>query len=221
MLPLDVRSEPAVQACVRQVIRCAGRIDVLVNNAGRAHLSLIEETPLSEAGDVLDTNFFGVARVTGAVLPVMRRQRSGSIINIGSLAGLIGIPGRAYYVASKFALEGYSEVLRYEVERFNISVVIIEAGFFRTSLDKTLGTKGEAIPDYNGVRERVEAVVLRSVREGADPRAVAEVVATVAGKRSPRLRYTVGTDARWVPRLRRLLSERVFALGYRRRFGLD
>ena len=221
MLPLDVRSGPAVEACVAQVLERVGRIDVLVNNAGRAHLSVIEETPLAEASDVLDTNFFGVVRVTNAVLPAMRGERRGLIINIGSLAGLIGVPGRGYYVASKFALEGYSEVLRFEVERFNIGVVVIEAGFFRTPLDKTLGTKGGAIPDYNGVRERVEAVVLRSVREGADPRAVAEVVAKVVGKRSPRLRYTVGTDARWVPRLRKLLSERVFALGYRRRFGLD
>ncbi|HYX91395.1 MAG TPA: SDR family NAD(P)-dependent oxidoreductase, partial [Myxococcaceae bacterium] len=85
LLPLDVRSEAAVQACVAQVLERTGRIDVLVNNAGRAHLSVIEETPLAEAGDVLNTNFFGVARMTNAVLPAMRERRRGVIINIGSL----------------------------------------------------------------------------------------------------------------------------------------
>jgi NAD(P)-dependent dehydrogenase (short-subunit alcohol dehydrogenase family) len=221
MLPLDVRSDAGVEACVAQVLERAGRIDVLVNNAARPHLSVIEETPLAVARDVVETNLFGVARVTTAVLPAMRRQRRGVIINIGSLAGLIGVPGRAYYTASKFALEGYSEVLRHEVARFNIRVVVIEASFFRTQFDRESGRKGEAIRDYDGVRERVEAVIHRSIREGADPRKVAELVARVAGSRAPRLRYRVGSHARWVPLLRSLLPGRVFDAGFRRRFGVD
>jgi NAD(P)-dependent dehydrogenase (short-subunit alcohol dehydrogenase family) len=220
MLQLDVRSDDSARACVAAVLERAGRIDVLVNNAGRAHMSMAEETPLHEAQDVVDTNLFGVVRLTNAVLPAMRRQRQGRVINVGSLAGLMGVPGRAFYVASKFALEGYSEVLRYEVERFNIAVSVIEAGFFRTPLDQHLGAKGAAIADYDGMRERVEAVVLRSVRTGRPAREVAEQIVEVSREPLPRLRYRVGRDARWVPRLRLLLPERVFTHAYRRRFGL-
>ena len=112
MLALDVTSRDSVDACVRAVLTRGDRIDVLVNNAGRTHASMVEETPIETALDVFDTNFWGAVRVTNAFLPTMRRQRAGLIINVGSLAGLVGVPGQAFYAASKHALEGYPRRFR-------------------------------------------------------------------------------------------------------------
>ena len=137
MLMLDVRSEDSVRACVSTVLDSEEGIDVLVNNAGTTHLSLAEETNLDEARAVFETNFFGIVRMTNAVLPAMRARKSGRIINVCSMAGLVAIPGQAFYTASKFALEGYGEALRYEVEPFRIHVSLIEPGFDRTSRTKT------------------------------------------------------------------------------------
>jgi short-subunit dehydrogenase len=122
--------------CVKTVLDSEGRIDVLVNNAGTTHLSLAEETDVDEARAVFETNFFGIVRMTNAVLPAMRARKSGRIINIGSVAGLVAIPGQAFYTASKFALEGYTEALCYEVEPFGVHVSLIEPGFYRTRLQE-------------------------------------------------------------------------------------
>ncbi len=139
MLVLDVRSEESVQACVAELLQRAGRLDLLVNNAGQTHASLAEETDPAQARDVLETNFWGAVRVTNAVLPTMRKQRSGHIINVSSLAGLLGTPGQAFYSASKFALEGYSEALSIELQPFHIHVSLIEPGFFNTGLHAVPG----------------------------------------------------------------------------------
>ena len=138
MLALDVTSPTSVDACVRAVLTRCDRIDVLVNNAGQTHASMVEETPIETAMDVFATNFWGVVRVTNAFLPTMRRQQAGLIINVSSLAGLVGVPGQAFYAASKHALEGYSELLQTELRQFNIDVSLIEPGFFRTNLHHSM-----------------------------------------------------------------------------------
>ena len=131
MLVLDVCSDESVQACVAELLRRAGRLDLLVNNAGQAHASLAEETDPAQARDVLETNFWGAVRVINAVLPTLRKQRSGHIINVSSLAGLLGTPGQAFYSASKFALEGYSEALSIELHPFHIQVSLDRAGLLQ------------------------------------------------------------------------------------------
>ena len=134
MLRLEVCSQESVYRCVSEVIGAAGRVDLLINNAGTAHLSLVEETPPEDAEALFQTNFFGTVRVTNAVLPGMRERGGGRVINVGSLAGLVAVPGQAFYAASKHALEGYSESLRYEVEPFGISVSVIEPGVLQDGL---------------------------------------------------------------------------------------
>lgn len=220
MLTLDVRSQDSVQVCVRTVLDSEGRIDVLVNNAGTTHLSLAEETGVDEARVVFETNFFGIVRMTNAVLPAMRARKSGRIINVCSLAGLVAIPGQAFYTASKFALEGYSEALCYEVEPFGVHISLIEPGFYRTRLHESRGLEARRFGDYDCLREVLNSSIERSFVEGGDPAEVAELVVRVAGAKAPRLRYRVGSDARWVPVLKGLLPQKAFAMGMRKRFNL-
>jgi NADP-dependent 3-hydroxy acid dehydrogenase YdfG len=220
MLLLDVRSESSVHECIGRLFASAKRIDLLVNNAGEAHVSPAEETSLTEATRIIDTNFFGVVRVTNAVLPFMRQQRAGRIINVGSLAGLVGVPGQAFYSASKFALEGYSEALAMEVHDFNINVSLIEPGFYKTHLHESVTHDSHEIPDYNAMRGILQESIRRSIVEGDDPQEVAELIARVAVSGSPKLRYRVGSGAVWVPRLKTMVPEKSFQRGMRRRFNL-
>jgi NAD(P)-dependent dehydrogenase (short-subunit alcohol dehydrogenase family) len=221
MLALDVREDASVARAVETVLAEAGRIDVLVNNAGYALASLIEEAKIDEARAVFETNFFGLVRMTKAVLPAMRRQRSGTIINISSLAGLLGVPGEGFYCATKFAVEGYSETLRYEVADFGIRVSLVEPSYFRTAFDaaKTQGT--DRIDDYDGLRERVMAAFEAGARHGGDPRTVGRLIARIAESRRPRLRYRVGREARLLAPLRRLMPDALFAWGTRKWFNMN
>lgn len=221
MLELDVTVTDSVESCVQTVLAHRERLDILVNNAGETHASLIEETPLEVAMRVFDTNFWGVVRVTNAVLPLMRRQRSGRIINVSSLAGLVGVPGQAFYAASKHALEGYTESLQAELQQFHIRVSLIEPGFFRTNLHHSMARVSHRIPDYDSVRATIESVLMDAMSGGGDPGKVAANIVAVAASRRPNLRYRVGTDAQWVPRLKAWLPERWFIRGMRRRFRLD
>ena len=220
MLMLDVRSQDSVQACIRTVLDAEGRLDVLVNNAGTTHLSLAEETDVEQARAVLETNFFGVVRMTNAVLPAMRARKNGRIINVCSLAGLVAIPGQAFYTASKFALEGYSEALRYEVEPFGIHVSLIEPGFYRTRLQENASLEARKFADYDRLRAALTSSIERSFADGGDPAEVAELVVRVVDAKSPRLRYRVGGEARWVPVLKWLLPQQAFAKGMKKRFNL-
>src|SRR5260221_6131230 len=175
MLALDVQSDASVAACLEQVLGAAGRLDVLVNNAGVSQNSLIEETSLEQARFVLETNFWGAARVTLAALPTMRQQRAGRVITVGSVAGLIGAVGMAYYSASKFALEGWSEALSYEVESFGVRVSLVEPGNFKTNIGASPLTAAHTISEYDGIRREVLATLVRARARGGDPRRVAQV----------------------------------------------
>jgi NAD(P)-dependent dehydrogenase (short-subunit alcohol dehydrogenase family) len=219
-LSLDVDSDDSARRCVEAVLAEAGRIDVLVSNAGVAHVSLAEETPMQEARALLETNFFGAIRMMRAVLPAMRAARRGRIIAVSSLAGLVGAPGQAYYAASKHALEGYCESLRYEVEPFGIFVSLVEPGFHRTMLHGHALAGAQRIAAYDGLRERNAAAIQRNFAEGGDPADAADSIARIALAERPRLRYRVGSDARWVPRIKAWLPQPLFAMGLRRRFGL-
>ena len=221
VLPLDVRSDESVQACVDAVLQRAGRLDILVNNAGYVLGGAIEEVSIEEAKSQFETNLFGVMRVIQAVLPTMRRQASGQIINVSSLVGLVPVPFLGGYSASKFALEGYTEALRHEVKPFNIRVSLIEPGFIRTSLARNRLYAARRIQDYDPWRERAYEVIHHSEETAPEPTLAAESVLHVIQSKSPKTRYQVGKDAISLPRLRRFLPESLFEQGVRNHFHLD
>jgi short-subunit dehydrogenase len=162
MLMLDVKSDSSVQSCIKQLLARTNRIDLLVNNAGEIHSSVLEETSLEQAKDIFETNFWGVVRLTNAVLPTMRQQRSGHIINMSSVAGLIGAPGQGFYSASKFALEGYSEALSVELDPFNIKVSLIEPGYFKTNFNDAMLQPTSTYADYDTVRDVIHSLISQS-----------------------------------------------------------
>src|SRR6266480_6379391 len=173
MLALDVRSDDSVRACVEQVVAQAGRLDVLVNNAGYAMMGAAEETSVEEARAQFETNFFGIVRMVNAVLPGMRAAGRGKIINISSLAGNTAIPYSAFYSASKFAVEGYSESLWYEVRPFGVSVSLVEPGFVNTPIGEASPAAARPVAAYDATRKRMLAAFGRSVHAGIPPEQVA------------------------------------------------
>lgn len=218
---VDVRDDTQVQAAVSQVVASAGRIDVLVNNAGAVLTGAIEETELADAQALFDVNFFGAARVTRAVLPHMRAQQSGRIIFLSSVVGFLPSPFMGFYSASKHALEGYAESLDHELRTLGIRVVLIEPGFMRTSLDKNAAIAKARISDYAAARERMSATINARIEAGDDPSLVSDVVLRAATDRSPRLRYPVGKGASLLTKLRSFLPARAFDRALRKEFHLD
>ncbi|OLC09446.1 MAG: hypothetical protein AUH41_05290 [Gemmatimonadetes bacterium 13_1_40CM_66_11] len=216
LIPLDVRSDDSVRACIDRV----GPIDVLVNNAGYSLMSAAEETSIDEAKAQLETNFFGAVRMVNAVLPAMRKAGAGKIINIGSLAGITAIPFSAFYTASKFAIDGYSEALWHEVRPFGIHVTVLEPGFIHTKIGETTQTAARQLAPYDGVRQRAQAALARQVQHGIAPEKVAATVLRAIESRNPKLRYRVGTDAAWLPRLKSVMPWPLFAVGVRRTFAV-
>src|SRR3989475_10937670 len=148
LVRLDVRDEESVRSCLRTVLDQAGRIDALVNNAGYTLIGSLEETSIEEAKDVFETNFFGVLRMSQALLPIMREQGYGRIANISSVLGFLPAPYQGIYAASKHALEGYSESLDHEVRQFGIRVSVIEPGFTRTKISQNSQVAGRRPEAY-------------------------------------------------------------------------
>ncbi|XRQ09915.1 SDR family NAD(P)-dependent oxidoreductase [Actinomadura welshii] len=220
MVELEVDSDASVRRCVDEVHARAGRIDVLVNNAGVMHVGFAEETAPETARAVFDTNFFGAVRMTGAVLPEMRKNRRGRIVNIGSLAAWVGEPGQAIYSASKRALAGYTEALHYEVWPLGIHVSLVEPGLFRTGILRTALGAADAIPDYDTARENAVRTLTASSGRGHDPQQLARLLLRIVNSRSPRLRYGAGFEAHWLPYLKVLLPQRLFGRTLRRAYGI-
>jgi NAD(P)-dependent dehydrogenase (short-subunit alcohol dehydrogenase family) len=220
MLRLDVTDDASVAAAVQSVLLKGGRIDVLVNNAGYALAGAIEETTVEEAQEQFDTNFFGVLRMVRAVLPEMRRKGHGRIANISSMAGLLPIPYRGIYSASKHALEGYTETLDHEVRRFGVRAALIEPTFTRTNLETNRRRARASLETYTSEEERASATIVEQVARGDSPRLVAEAVYRAITDEPPRLRYPVGR-AIGIGRLRRFVPARMFDRQFRRRFQLD
>lgn len=220
MLALDVRSDAGVSACVTAVMDRAGRLDLLVNNAGYELAGAIEETSLDEARAQFETNFFGVVRMVGAVVPVMRRQRQGQIITIGSLSGLTSIPFMGLYSASKSALEGYMDALRMELAAFSIRVSLVEPAFLNTPMKHKRQVSAGQIPDYDQWRQRAFTSIRAQEEKGPGPQLVAESVLRIASSAAPRLRYLVGSQANFVARLMWLLPAGVYERAKMGSFGL-
>jgi NAD(P)-dependent dehydrogenase (short-subunit alcohol dehydrogenase family) len=220
ILPLDVRDDASARSCLDRVLGTAGRLDLLVNNAGVALYGALEEVSIEQARAVFETNFFGVLRMTQAVLPGMREQGRGRIVNIGSVAGFLPIPFEGIYSASKHALEGYSETLGLELRRFGIRVSLIQPSFIQSNIDQNTAMADRLLAAYEDQRQRAIEVLRRSVETGDPPTMVARAVLTAATSPKPRRRYLVGRDARILRRLRTLLPPSWFELGLRRRFRL-
>ena len=216
MVPLDVRSDESVRTCVAEV----GRLDVLVNNAGYAVTGAAEETSLEEAKAQFETNFFGIVRMVNAVLPGMRAAGAGKIINLSSLAGNTAIPYSGFYSASKFAVEGYSEALWYEVGPFGISVSLVEPGFVNTPIVEASPVAARPLPAYDASRKSMLAAFGHALEGGIPPEQVARRVLQIVEHPSPALRYPVGAQATWLPRVRKVVPWKVYAAGVRKTFAV-
>jgi NAD(P)-dependent dehydrogenase (short-subunit alcohol dehydrogenase family) len=209
MLVCDVTDDVSVRAVVEEVVRQAGRIDLVVNNAGIGLLGGAEESSIAQAQRLFDVNVFGVARVVNAVLPVMRKQKRGRIINMSSILGLIPSPFNAFYASTKHAIEGYTESLDHEVRAFGIRVVLVEPGLTRTSFEENLTRADQPLPVYAAERLRSEALMRKGVEAGDPPQVVADTVIKAATERKPKLRYSAGKQSQQVRSLRRFMPERL------------
>jgi NAD(P)-dependent dehydrogenase (short-subunit alcohol dehydrogenase family) len=221
LVRLDVRDGESVRSCVRTVLDRAGRIEALVNNAGYTLIGSLEETSIEEAKQLFETNFFGVLRMTQAVLPFMRGQRSGRIVNVGSVVGIVPAPYQGIYSASKHALEGYSESLDHEVRQFGIRVSTIEPSFTRTNIAQNSQAAASLLEAYAGGRNRVLKATQQNIAKGGTAQGVAEVVLRALTTQSPQSRYPVGREAKFVTRLWKFGPSRLFDWGLRRQFQLD
>ena len=190
-LRLDVTQDESVRACISEVIQVAGRIDAVINNAGIGIAGAIEDTTAAEAQAQFDTNFFGLHRVCRAVLPYLRAQRAGTIINMSSLAGRIPLPFQGFYSATKFAIEAYTEALRMEVRPFGVSVSMIEPGDFATSFTANRRMTNETIPasPYYEPATRAIATMARDEQANQDLSPVIAAVEAILRSRRPALRY--------------------------------
>jgi NAD(P)-dependent dehydrogenase (short-subunit alcohol dehydrogenase family) len=222
MLALDVTRQDSVDAVVAEVLRRHGRIDLLVNNAGFGVApGGAEESSIDQARAIFETNFFGLVRMTRAVLPSMRERRSGRIVNIGSVLGFLPMPYGALYAATKHAVEGYSESLDHELRTRGIRVSVIEPAYTKTSFDANLIEPDTPLDAYRDARAGVSRRV-REVMEAAEsPAVVAEVVLEAASAARPKVRYTAGVLARRLRLLRKFAPAALVDAGIRKDLRLD
>ncbi len=215
LLPLDLTDDASVVAAVDAIRLAEGRLDVLVNNAGYGSYGAIEDVPLEEARRQCEVNLFGLARLCQLVLPMMRAQKSGKIVNITSIGGKIWEPFGGWYHATKFAVEGLSDCLRMETAPFGINVIVIEPGAIRTewsgiAADSLLKTSGDTAygPDARNYAGFLTGAA--AGRVGSPPDVVAGTILGAIRARRPRTRYATGGGARGILFLRRVLSDRMF-----------
>ena len=222
MLPLDVTSDESVEAAVREIVRLDGRIDLLVNNAGFSIAPAgAEESSMQQARSIFDTNFFGIVRMTRAVVPHMRRQGGGRIINIGSVLGFLPAPYMALYAATKHAIEGYSESLDHELRTRGIRVSVIEPAYTKTQFDANLLEADAKLDEYREVRAAMGKKLKEVLAAADEPRIVADVVLEAASAARPKLRYTAGRVASRVRLLRRFAPAGLLDSGIRKDLQLD
>jgi NAD(P)-dependent dehydrogenase (short-subunit alcohol dehydrogenase family) len=215
LVALDVTDADSVSRAVLTVIGRAGRIDILVNNAGFGVLGAAEESSMAQARQLFDTNFFGLVALTREVLPHLRAQGSGRIINISSVLGFLPAPYGALYAASKFAVEGYSESLDHETRDFGVRVSVVEPAYTATSFESNAAEADSPIDSYATTREHVKKVLTHAVHAGDDPTVVAQVVLKAATSRTPKVRYPAGPLARRLALLKRVAPAALLDRGIR------
>ena len=211
VIALDVNDRASVDQAVASVIARADRIDVLVNNAGIGAVAAVEDFDDDEFESVFQTNVFGVLRVTRAVLPHMRAQRSGCIVNVGSLAGVVSSPFRGIYGATKAAVESITDALYYELHPFGVTACVVEPGFFETAIaDNRMPTRRQGTSDYSTYLHQYEQRGTPQGSTRADPGVVADVIVRAATDDPPRRRYLVGKDAEAIGPLHKRLTDEEF-----------
>jgi NAD(P)-dependent dehydrogenase (short-subunit alcohol dehydrogenase family) len=221
LLQLDVSSDESVAACVSAVTdRTGGRIDVLHNNAGTGIIGAAEEVTPDEAMKLFQVNFFGVMRMTNAVLPLLRARRSGTVINMSSSGGVAGLPFAALYCATKFALEGYTEALRHELRPLGIAAVVVAPGPVSTPAGDKAMRAEKHIAEYADRRKKADDLSVRGIRGGMDPKRVAATILRVVKAEWPSPRYAIGLQARATNLAHGLLPPSTFEAAVRWGVGL-
>lgn len=214
IVQLDVTDDASVSNAMQSIISDSGRIDVIVNNAGYGLVGAFEDLSLDEIKQQYETNFFGVVRVTQAVLPIMRKQKSGKIINISSGAGRFGYPGGSAYVSTKFAMEGLSESLSYELDPFGIKVILVEPGVIRTNFGNGMVVAKKSqdpASAYVSMSRKMNEVLGQLMQNGSPPSLVANLVLQAAKSDSPSLRYLAGKDVeQWVDQKKKMSDKEFF-----------
>jgi len=213
VIQLDVNDDISVKNAINKIIAENGRIDVLINNAGYGLFSPIEDITLDQVKEQFETNFFGVVRLVKEVLPVMRKQRNGIIVNVSSGVGRVAIPVSSAYVATKFALEGLSESMRYELKEFGINIIIIEPGVIRTNFVenmKTAGTRSRSESPYADLIGRTLKGFGGLMDNSSPPKLVAEAILNAITSKEPEIRYVVGDDAKSIMKVRKSTSDKEF-----------
>lgn len=217
---MDVTDDASVSDAIEAILPKAGPVQVLVNNAGYAVTGALEETSIEEARQQFETNFFGVLRVTNAILPGMRKQGFGRIVNISSVLGFLPAPYCGIYAASKHAVEGYTETLNHEVRRFGVRALLVEPAYTRTKLNGNTKTPKTNIAAYAEERKRVTEMAQQNIERGDDPRMVADAAYEALTAKSPKLRYPVGKGVA-LSRMRRFVPAGMFDKSFRKQFQLD
>jgi NAD(P)-dependent dehydrogenase (short-subunit alcohol dehydrogenase family) len=212
-IQLDVNDDRSVKDAISQIVAENKRIDVLINNAGYGLFSPIEDVTLGQVKEQFETNFFGVVRVTSEVLPTMRKQRKGTIVNVSSVAGKVGTPVLSAYAATKFALEGLSESMRYELKEWGINIVIIEPGAIRTKVFENVKTgdiRSRSESPYADVIERASKGFGKMMDNSSSPKLVAETILNAITSKEPEIRYLVGEDAEYIMKIRKNSTDKEF-----------
>jgi NAD(P)-dependent dehydrogenase (short-subunit alcohol dehydrogenase family) len=213
VLQLDVTDGNSIKSAIQSILSENGRIDLLVNNAGYGLRGAFEDIGIDEIKAQYDTNLYGVIRVTQEVLPIMRKQGSGRIINISSGAGRFGFPGGSAYVSSKFALEGLTESMAYELEQFGIKTVLVEPGFVRTNFgDNMVIAQKAQDPNspYSQMMQMMSSIRGKMLENASDADLVAEVVVEAATAKEPNLRYLAGKDVQQMVAAKKSMSDEEF-----------
>ena len=215
VIQLDVNDDTSIRNSIEKVISEKQRIDLLVNNAGYGLVGAFEDLSVEEIKSQFETNFFGVIRLTQQVLPIMRKQKSGTIVNVSSGAGRIGFPGMSAYVSSKFALEGLSESMSYELEPFGIKSVIIEPGVIRTNFKKNAVMSKKSLDDsfispYSSIIQKMDASITSIIEHATPPEEVAKAILHVVTSNNPELRFPIGNDIIMMLETKKSMSDEDF-----------
>src|SRR5436305_3493737 len=220
LVSMDVTEDASVNAAVQSIVQKAGPIQFLVNNAGYSFMGALEETSVAEARQQCEAHLFGVLRVTNAILPGMRQQGDGRIVNISSVLGFLSAPYMGVYAASKHAVEGYTETLDHEIRRFGVRALLVEPAYTKTNIKGNSKFAKVALEVYADERKRLTDAVQQNIEHGDDPRIVAEAVYQALTAKSPRLRYPVGKGVA-LSRMRRFVPAAIFDKSFRKQSQLD
>ncbi len=214
IIKLDVTDDYSIQNAIKEIVQETNRIDVLVNNAGNNIAGAVEDLSIEEFKEQFETNFFGLIRVTKVVLPIMRKQNNGIIVNLSSIAGKMAIPLNSAYVSSKFAVEGFSESIRYELEDFGIKVILIEPGVIKSNFYENIKMSKNSLIDpksaYQPITQKIFEAFLPMLEYAFPTKIVADVILEAVNSDNPNIRYAVGDDAKSIIEARKKLSDKEF-----------